>query len=85
MSSVVVVFYDLPTFSITLASSVRKLDEMPPPAAFPFIHFSLCLSLLSLRGIDFSQLRPGSKSPLLQLTQPILQPLRDGQSIQPVE
>lgn len=48
---------------------------------------SLCLSPLSLSGIDFFffELWPGPKSPLLQLTQPILQPLRGGQSIQQVE
>lgn len=60
---------------------------MPPPAVFPFTHFSRSLfaSPLSLRGIDFFELWPGPKSPLLRLTQPILQPLRGGQSIQQVE
>lgn len=55
-----------------------------------FLHsllsLSLCLSPLSpWHWFSFFELWPGPKSPLLQLTQPILQPLRGGQSIQQVE
>lgn len=63
--------------------------RMLPPAVFSFhslLSLSLCLSPLSpWHWFSFFELWPGPKSPLLQLTQPILQPLRGGQSIQQVE
>lgn len=61
------VFYDLSTLSITLPSSVRKLDECLLLLFFPFTHFSRSLfaSPLSLLGIDFLFLNYGRVLSLL--------------------